>query len=177
MESQSGFQFEYLQEEIASLRKAKAEEIRLKEAACAQLAASKEKIAHLTNDSKMMVDEIISSIRSSLESMSENHHTNNEQKEQVSNLAKEFEKLKIHAAEEDQLDPNQSDLILNYKISGEENASAPEVDINLSYISQVFQLLPYILSLFTLSGENTESLYQRIVQDQCQLLEQKEQME
>ena len=85
-------------------------------------------------------------------------------------------------------DRNGSDLILNYQFSdeteskleegailieGEEPEDQPKVD--LSFISDVFQLLPFVLALFTLTGESTDFLQQRVQQDQCDLLEHQEQ--
>ena len=79
MDSQNGFQFEYLQEEIASLRKAKAEEARVKELLGASVREAKSQVARLGNDSRMVAEEIMSSLRSTLESMRENHYVGAEQ--------------------------------------------------------------------------------------------------
>ena len=90
--------------------------------------------------------------------------------EQTSN---ELQKLTIQTAntpsQVPQHDRNGSDLILNYKFSDEESKAGDAIEedddspqVDMSFISDVFHLLPFVLALFTLTGESTDFLLQRV---------------
>ena len=75
----------------------------------------------------------------------------------MSDIFTNFSNLDIVKAEQySKLDPNNSDFILSYQVS--------ERDGPFKVFEDVFQLLPSLLHLLTLNGENYENNHQSISQ-------------